>query len=135
MAEKTGEKATLDQQTFGNPETGRFWQEAAAGKFLLKRCDDCSEHHWYPRSHCPHCGGERTEWVEASGIGTIYSFTVLPRAGNQIPAYVTLSEGVTMFTNIVDSHPDEIAIGAEVSLAFRKQPDGTSVPVFTLAGA
>ncbi len=122
----------LDPQTFGNAETAPFWRAAAQGKLLIKRCDDCSTHHWYPRSHCPHCGAGETEWVEASGTGTIYSFTVMRRGGGQVPCYVTLDEGISIFTNIVDCDPDDIAIGQRVRVQFRDEKNGVAVPVFTL---
>jgi uncharacterized protein len=92
-----------------NPETKPFWDAAAQGRLLIKRCTACDEPHWYPRAICPFCGSERTEWMEASGQGTIYSYSVFRRA--PIPyaiAYVTLAEGPTMMTNIVDCELDAI---------------------------
>ncbi|HWK68423.1 MAG TPA: OB-fold domain-containing protein [Rhizobiaceae bacterium] len=129
MAEAIGDPAR-DPQTFGNPETGYFWQEAAKGRLVIKRCIACGEHHWYPRSHCPHCGGAETEWIEASGGGTIYSFTVLRRGGGQVPAYVTLEEGISLFTNIVECDPNRLSIGQRVSVRFRVDEKGATVPVF-----
>lgn len=126
----------LDPQTFGNPETCRFWQAAAeGGKFLIKYCLRCGQHHWYPRSHCPHCGAGETDWIEASGGGSIYSFTVLRRAGERIVAYVTLDEGPTMFTNIVDCAPDDVRIGQRVAARLRQAEDGTATVVFAPGSA
>ncbi len=129
MAQETTDLAN-DPQTLGNPETGHFWRQAAAGRLVVKRCRACSQHHWYPRSHCPHCGSGETEWEEVSGGGTIYSFTILRRGEPQVPAYVTLDEGISLFTNIVDCPPDEIAIGQRVSVRFRTAENGLSIPVF-----
>src|SRR5262247_319325 len=98
-----------------NPETKPFWDAAAQGRLLIKCCTACDEPHWYPRAICPFCGSERTEWMEASGHGTIYSYSVFRRA--PIPyaiAYVTLAEGPTMMTNIVDCDLDAIRIGQAV---------------------
>lgn len=121
----------LDPQTLGNPETGQFWQAAANdGQFLIKYCPSCARHHWYPRAHCPHCGASETQWVEASGKGSVYSYTVLRRAGERIVAYVTLDEGPTMFTNVVDCAPDDVLIGQRVVARFRSETDGTATVVF-----
>ncbi|TKT74784.1 OB-fold domain-containing protein [Aquamicrobium sp. LC103] len=128
MAEARGH--VPDPQTFGNPETGHFWREAAHGRFVIKRCTACGKHHWYPRSHCPHCGGGETEWVDASGGGTIYSFTILRRGGGKVPAYVTLDEGISVFTNIVDCDPERLSIGQRVTVRFWAEEDGLVVPVF-----
>ena len=118
-----------------SPETRPFWDAATAGKLLLKRCGACGERFHYPRPLCPFCGSERTEWTEASGRGTVYAFSVFRRA--PIPyaiAYVTLEEGVTMMTNIVDCDLDAIRIGQAVRVTFKPSEGGPAVPMFTPVG-
>jgi hypothetical protein len=118
-----------------NPETQAFWDAATQGTLLVKRCTACGETHWYPRALCPFCGSDRTEWKAASGRGTIYSYSVFRRA--PIPyaiAYVTLAEGPTMMTNIVDGDLDAIRIGQAVRVTFKPTEDnGPPVPMFTPA--
>jgi uncharacterized OB-fold protein len=46
-------------------------------------------------------------------------------------AYVTLDEGVTMMTNIVDCDLDAIRIGQRVRLVFKPTEGGPPVPMFT----
>ena len=53
-----------------NVETQEFWDVAGQGKLLVKKCTACGEPHFYPRTHCPFCFSDKTEWVEASGRGT-----------------------------------------------------------------
>ncbi len=43
---------------------------------------------------------------------------------------MTLEEGVTMMTNIVDCDFDSLAIGQAVELAFFDTENGQKVPVF-----
>ena len=117
-----------------NPETQAFWDAAVQGKLLVKRCTACGELHHYPRAICPFCGSDRTEWTEASGGGTIYSYSVFRRA--PIPyaiAYVTLAEGPTMMTNLVDCDLDALRIGQAVRVVFKPTEDGRPVPMFTTA--
>jgi len=117
-----------------NPETQAFWDAAAQGRFLIRRCTACGKAHWYPRKTCPFCWGEKTEWVEASGRGTIYSYSVMRRAAEPyVVAYVTLAEGPTMLTNLVDCDFDALAIGQEVRLKFSPSEAGPPVPTFTIA--
>ena len=109
-----------------------FWRAAAEGVLMIKRCKACGEAHWYPRPFCPHCGGDDTEWEAAAGSGTIYSFTVTRRA-DPVPyvlAYVTLDEGVTMLTNLVDAEIEALHIGQRVQVKFRQAEGGGAVPVF-----
>ena len=86
-----------------SPETEEYWAAAKEGKLLVKKCKACGKTHHYPRSLCPHCFSDKTEWTTASGKGVLYSYSVMRRA--PVPyalAYVTLAEGTTMMTNMVD---------------------------------
>ncbi len=47
--------------------------------------------------------------------------------------YVTLEEGVTMMTNIVDCDLDAIRIGQRVKVVFKPTDGGPPVPMFTPA--
>lgn len=117
------------------PENKPFWDAAAEGRLLFKRCEDCGEPHYYPRALCPFCLSDNTTWAQSAGHGTIYSFSPM-RRGTPVPyaiAYVTLDEGCTMMTNLVDCDFDALAIGQPVKVAFRPAEDGTPVPVFAPA--
>lgn len=126
----------IPERTFAAPvidsANARFWQAAAEGVLLIKRCNACGEAHWYPRPFCPHCASESTEWIKSNGSGTIYSFTITRKAGPvpYVLAYVTLDEGVTMLTNLVDAEMDDLHIGQRVDVAFRQAEGGGAVPVF-----
>ena len=112
--------------------TAPFWQAAAEGRLLIRRCKACGEAHWYPRPFCPHCISDDTDWESASGGGAIYSFTVTRRSGPvpYVLAYVTLDEGVTMLTNLVDAEIESLHIGQRVRVTFRQAEGGGAVPVF-----
>ena len=112
--------------------TAPFWQAAADGRLLIRRCKACGEAHWYPRPFCPHCSSDDTDWESASGGGAIYSFTVTRRSGPvpYVLAYVTLDEGVTMLTNLVDAEIESLHIGQRVRVTFRQAEGGGAVPVF-----
>ncbi|HZU89259.1 MAG TPA: Zn-ribbon domain-containing OB-fold protein [Stellaceae bacterium] len=114
------------------PETRAFWDAAASGKLMIGKCAECGAAHYYPRAICPFCFSDRTRLEEASGEGTIYTYSVMRRAA--IPyaiAYVTLAEGPTMMTNIVDCDLDRIRIGQKVRLVFKPSEGGPPVPMFT----
>lgn len=115
-----------------NPETQPFWDAAAQGKFLLRTCTDCRKPHWYPRAICPFCFSAKTEWVEGSGKGKIYTYSVMRRAPEPYAiAYVTLAEGPTMMTNLVQCDFDALRIGQEVKLVWTPTEGGPPVPTFT----
>ena len=117
-------------------ETERYWAAARQGVLLLKRCRACGVTPYYPRAVCPRCLSGDTEWVAASGKGRIYTYSVMRRvAAPYAIAYVTLDEGVTLMTNIVDCDFDRIAIGQEVEVTFRTTEGGHALPVFRPRGA
>ena len=115
------------------PENQAVFDAAARGELLIKRGLACGEVHHLPRTICPHCFSDRTEWVAAKGTGTIYTFSVSRRV---LPtpyaiAYVTLDEGISMMTNIVDCDLDALEIGQVVRVVFKPSDGGPPVPMFT----
>ena len=117
------------------PDNTAFWQAAREGKLLVKHCKSCGKAHWYPRTLCPFCMGE-TEWKPSSGRGKVYTYSITRRAGPNpfCIAYVTLDEGVSMMTHIVDTDLDSVKIGMPVQVKFVPTTgDGAPVPVFAPA--
>jgi uncharacterized OB-fold protein len=122
-----------------NPETGEFWAAAAQGRLLVKRCEDCQGLIWYPGAICPDCGSMRTQWLQVSGLGRVYSYTINHRgegayagAPPYVLAYVQLDEGPKVMTNIVGTEDAELAIGAQVQVVFHDTGEGTALPRFRL---
>jgi len=111
-------------------ESTAFWDAARQGHFLLRHCNACATTHWFPRTICPFCWSSDTAWINGSGRGTVYSWTVMRRA--RIPyavAYVELAEGPRMITNIVDCDLDDLRIGMAVELTFIATTDPLAPPV------
>ena len=112
-------------------ETEPFWNAARERCFVVPTCVACGKAHWYPRAVCPFCCAEKVEWHSASGRGTIYSFSVMRRAKEPYAiAYVTLAEGPTMLTNVVDCDFDALHVGQHVRVAFADSENGPPVPMF-----
>ncbi len=116
-------------------ESKPFFDAAAEGKFLIKRCTACGEAHWYPRTMCPHCHSDQTVWEESQGQGVVYSFSIMRKSpsGPYALAYVTLAEGPNVLTNIVDIAPDDLKIGLAVKVKLQPTEGGPPVPVFVPA--
>ena len=124
------------------PATGELTQHWLAacreGRLLLQRCRCCERFQFYPRTICAHCHSAAPEWVEAAGLGSIASFTVVRRAispacvAPYVIALVDLAEGPRMMTRIVACPPEELRIGRAVRLRFEPCADDTPMPVFTL---
>jgi uncharacterized OB-fold protein len=118
-----------------DPETMPFWEAASLDRLVLPYCRACAEYIWYPRGFCPRCAGGELEWRESAGQGHVYSFSIVRRAFGQwaqhapfVIAYVTLDEGVSTVTNIVDCALEEVTIGLRVEALFEKSSDADSAP-------
>ena len=116
------------------PECQPFWDAAARGTLLIKRCGVCEAPHYYPRALCPFCLSADTRWEETGGAGTIYSLSTM-RRGPDAPftlAYVTLDEGPAVLTNIAADDHDALAIRQRVRVRFAPT-DGAPYPMFAPA--
>jgi uncharacterized protein len=116
--------------------TRPFWEAAAQRKLVRQRCDDCGRSFFTPQLVCPHCLCDRWSWVESSGFGTVYSYTVChrsPEAGFDVPyvlAIVDLEEDWSMLSNIVNYPPDQLQIGMSIGVTWVALGDGMLLPVF-----
>lgn len=107
-------------------EARPFWEAAKAHRLLIQKSKKNGKAVFYPRAISPYGPKDELEWVEASGKGTVYSYTVARRptapqwAGEPplIIAIVQLAEGARMTTNIVGYAPEDIRIGMAVHVVF-----------------
>ncbi|GFH36921.1 hypothetical protein SCWH03_31540 [Streptomyces pacificus] len=134
-AEATGPSAaTPDIDDFTRP----WWEAAAEGRLLVRRCGACGRAHHYPREFCPYCWSEEVGWEQASGRATLYTWSVVHR-NDLLPfrartpytaAVVDLAEGPRMMTEIVGCAEEDLRIGMELEAAFREEGGAVVVPVF-----
>lgn len=119
-----------------------FWAGCAEGKLLLRRCRQCRKHH-APTRHVCSCGGSDLEWTEVSGLGRVFSYTVVHRAPDPafkadlpyVIAIVELDEGARLMSNITGCSPDSVAIGMPVRAIFETVAEGVGVHKFQPANS
>ncbi|MER5787807.1 Zn-ribbon domain-containing OB-fold protein [Streptomyces sp. NPDC001980] len=131
-----------ERPRYDHPEpdafTRPYWEAAAEGRLLLRRCGSCGRAHHYPREFCPHCWSEDVSWERATGRATLYTWSVvhrndLPPFGDRVPyvpAVVDLAEGPRMMTELVAADLRTLRAGLELEIAFRE-----GAPVFRPAPA
>jgi hypothetical protein len=81
-------------------------------------------------------------FVEASGRGTVYSFTVIRQNyarpfRDWIPyvvALVDLEEGPRLMTNLVDVDPEAVQVGMAVRATFEAVAEDAGIALFSPAG-
>jgi uncharacterized OB-fold protein len=120
-----------------DPDTAGYFEAARDGRLLVQRCEVCANTQLYARDRCLRCRGP-LQWVEASGRGAVYSFTVI-RQNYQRPfrdwlpyvvALVDLEEGPRVMTNIVDCDPESVHIGMAVRARFEAVSDEAGIALF-----
>jgi hypothetical protein len=120
-------------------ESAPFWRAAREGRLLIMHCRACDRPYFYPRRSCPRCWSDETEWRQASGRGTVHTYSVVhqnpaPPFRNWCPyavVLVDLDEGVRMMANwdrTVDL--SELAVGLPVEVAFEAINDELALPRF-----
>ena len=99
-----------------------------AGRFMIQKSASTGAYVFYPRVAAPGSGATDLEWVEASGLGTIYSITVnRSKDSARNVALVELDEGPRMMTIIegVETAPIGTRVKARIA-----EIDGEAAIVF-----
>ena len=90
----------------------------AEGRFMIQRQASTGRHVFYPRVAVPGTGETDLDWVEASGMGTVYATTCTrqrpEKGGDYNIALIDLDEGVRMMARVEGVAPDVVAIGMRV---------------------
>lgn len=127
------------------PETEPFWKGMKEGKLLLPYCNSCQATFFYPRPLCPRCHSWDVTWMESSGLGTVYAFTIahVPMGEGftredcpYVMALVELEGGARLLTNLVGAPPDpeHVRIGLPVELAPEEVNEEITLPLFRPRG-
>ncbi|EDY47903.1 conserved hypothetical protein [Streptomyces clavuligerus] len=118
--------------------TRPYWEAAAEGRLLVRRCRGCHRAHHYPREFCPFCWATDVVWETASGRATLYTWSVVHR--NDLPpfslrlpyiaAVVDLAEGPRMMTEIVECDAASLRVSMPLEATFRRTAPDLALPVF-----
>lgn len=114
-----------------------FWQAARQHRLVAPKCKQCGKVFFYPRAVCPFDWNSDLEWVELSGQGVIYTYTVVRQAAHpafaeRVPyvlALVDLAEGIRIMSNVV-ARPEAVQIGMPVAVRFEDIDQEVSLPFF-----
>jgi uncharacterized protein len=126
--------------------TAEFFDAAAAGTFLLRRCPD-GHYSEPPAARCTTCGGADLSWAPASGGARLVSWAVTRAAAQPgaqpdptVVVIAELDEGPWWWSQLADTDAVQLAtgalsVGARLAIGFARADDEHEVvPVFRLAG-
>lgn len=125
-----------------NTEDREFWEGARRGELRIQRCTSCGKHQHYPRLLCSHCGKATLEWITATGLATVYSFTVVRQNGvppfdERVPFVVAVldldEDGARMIAAMPKLAPERARIGMRARAEFRPATDESAFVDFAPA--
>jgi uncharacterized OB-fold protein len=123
------------------PDTQAYWDGLNQNRLRLQRCADCKTVRHYPRPVCPSCYSMNAEWIDATGRGTVHSWTIThyafhPGFKGDLPytlLTVDLEEGVRMQAQARGIDPAALRVGLPVKVAYERVKDDLTLPVFVAA--
>ena len=125
------------------PTSEPYWSALRDDRVLLQKCQACGSWNFYPRSHCSHCLSPELEWLEVSGTGTLYTYTIAhqptaPHFADEVPqilCMVTLDEGVRLTSTLVNVEPNQIRVNMPLKPYFDHINESTTLLRFEPADA
>ncbi len=134
-------------QTYDKPlptptiESKPYWDGLNEGRLLIQTCADCGKLRHYPRPVCDACYSMEVEWTEASGKGTLYSWTETHHPFHvgfrgdlpYILATVDLDEGVRLQCRLIGAKLEDLKLGQKVEVVFERVTDEVTLPMVRLA--
>jgi len=123
--------------------SAEFFDAAADGRLLLRRCTACGHVRSPEVPMCTDCISEASEWLDAAGTGHVESWVVIhtkPGADGSGPeprvvVTVELAEGPWMVSALMGVPADAVTGGMPVVVGFERPEGGEAMPVFRPAPA
>lgn len=120
------------------PVSAGYWEGARDGRLMLQRCGRCGTVRHYPRPVCSRCHSLEVDWIEASGRGSVHSWTVAhygyhPAFKGEVPYIlltVDLEEGVRALGRVERMGVDDLRLGLPVRVRMEPTGNGYALPVF-----
>jgi uncharacterized OB-fold protein len=120
-------------------ETKSYWDGCKAHELRIPKCQQCGALFFPPQGFCPHCLSDKIGYQKASGKGQVYSMSIvhqnrMPGFKDEVPyiiAYITLDEGVQMFSNVIGTKdPYQVKVGMAVEVLFDDVTPEITLPKF-----
>src|SRR5262245_6925503 len=109
--------------------SAEFFEAAARGVLVIKRCDACGHFLRPDASVCSRCHTPGPSWMDAAGTGTLVSWIVVPDERPHVVGLVELDEGPWLHARLLDVDPGAFGVGDALRVDF-EQAGEEHVPVF-----
>jgi uncharacterized OB-fold protein len=112
------------------------WDGCREGSLKVQQCRQCDTCVFIPQPRCTHCQSADLIWIDCTGRGKIYSYTIVHRAPRPqfetpyVVAIIELDEGWHMLSNVIDCAVEDVEVDMPVRVEFRKMTDEITLPYF-----
>jgi len=121
-----------------------FWDACNERRLIVQTCAKCERMQYPPEKTCLACGSsEHLVWREARGRGRIHGYCVMYDSRVRLLqerqpfniAVIELEENpeIKFFSHLPGTPPDEVPVGASVSVEFEETATGQLVPEWRVA--
>tara|TARA_B100000953_G_scaffold23247_1_gene19158 strand:+ start:827 stop:1255 length:429 start_codon:yes stop_codon:yes gene_type:complete len=119
------------------PIDRKYFEAASQGKLIIQKCRRCENTQFPPKMLCVSCG-EEPDWVETSGEGKIYTFTVVRRHGVEpfstlvpfVLAMIDIPEGARFMGNITEIDIETVHVGQKVEAYSLRIDETMALPLW-----
>lgn len=121
------------------PENTPFYEGLKAGQFLVPKCQSCGNYNWTPYPACRTCQSLDQKWVEVSGKGQLYTYTMIHKGpktfmdeGPYVEAFMKLDEeprALLVHGNLVGIEEKDITLGMRLKISYFTIP-GYDIPFY-----
>lgn len=121
--------------------TKPFWEFGHGGQVVACRCTHCGSFRMPPTAFCARCQSQDVEWVEHSGRGSVFTYTIVHRTSVAalrpfLPYVIALVDldgvpGCRLVCNFDVPMPRQLDIGMAVQVLWDPISDAVSIPVIT----
>jgi len=98
-------ESNSDRDSFIRDENGvilptieNFYRFCGRRKLKGVRCSGCQTILWPPRGICPKCFGDKFDWVEFQGKGSLMTYTIIHFPPTQFQALAPYAVGIVKLT-------------------------------------
>jgi len=120
-------------------DTAPYWEAMNERKLIFQKCASCATVRYPVGPLCPQCHSFEAQWITSSGIGTVFSFTIVRHQTH--PAFpvpyqivlVEMQEGPRVVARVDSLDGVTAEIGTIVSVEF-EDAGGQLLPVFHPSG-
>jgi uncharacterized OB-fold protein len=138
MTERAVEDYIIDHNVFicdpvpqQTPDQNRiypFYDHLRENRLTSTRCKDCGHITWPPKIVCTECMSDQMEWEDFPPTGRIYAFTV--QVGGVPPGFeaplvyalIDFDNGLRIISPLIETDPEEVHVGDEVTLKVVNAP-------------